>query len=109
MPEAIFMMHEEVEENVLKARGVLFGRLTSTVIHETCLNEEPPLTPDNCYRMSVWTSLNIMTLPLMQHHIHLHNTTLNTTGGRAIAQAVSRRLPTAAARVQTRVLSCGIL
>jgi hypothetical protein len=28
--------------------------------------------------------------------------------GRAIAQAVSRRLPTAAARVQTRVLSCGI-
>jgi hypothetical protein len=30
-------------------------------------------------------------------------------GGRAIAQAVSRRLPTAAARVQTRVWSCGIL
>jgi hypothetical protein len=29
--------------------------------------------------------------------------------GRAIAQAVSRRLPTAAARVQTRVFSCGIL
>jgi hypothetical protein len=29
--------------------------------------------------------------------------------GRAIAQAVSRRLPTAAARVQTRVWSCGIL
>jgi hypothetical protein len=29
--------------------------------------------------------------------------------GRAIAQAVSRRLPTAAARVQTRVRSCGIL
>jgi hypothetical protein len=28
--------------------------------------------------------------------------------GRAIAQAVSRWLPTAAARVQTRVLSCGI-
>jgi hypothetical protein len=28
--------------------------------------------------------------------------------GRAIAQAVSRRLPTAAARVQTRVWSCGI-
>jgi hypothetical protein len=28
---------------------------------------------------------------------------------RAIAQAVSRRLPTAAARVQTRVWSCGIL
>jgi hypothetical protein len=31
------------------------------------------------------------------------------TGGRAIAQAVSRRLPTAAARVQTRVWSCEIL
>jgi hypothetical protein len=29
--------------------------------------------------------------------------------GRAIAQAVSRRLPTAAAQVQTRVWSCGIL
>jgi hypothetical protein len=29
--------------------------------------------------------------------------------GRAIAQAVSRRLPTAAARVQPRVWSCGIL
>jgi hypothetical protein len=29
--------------------------------------------------------------------------------GRAIAQAVSRRLPTAAARVQTRVWSCEIL
>jgi hypothetical protein len=29
--------------------------------------------------------------------------------GRAIAQAVSRRLPTAAVRVETRVWSCGIL
>jgi hypothetical protein len=29
--------------------------------------------------------------------------------GRALAQAVSRRLPTAAARLQTRVWSCGIL
>jgi hypothetical protein len=29
--------------------------------------------------------------------------------GRAIAQAVRRRLPTAAARVQTRVWSCGIM
>jgi hypothetical protein len=32
-----------------------------------------------------------------------------TFEGRAIAQAVSRRLPTAAARVQTRVWSCGFL
>jgi hypothetical protein len=31
------------------------------------------------------------------------------TVGRAITQAVSRRLPTAAARVQTRAWSCGIL
>jgi hypothetical protein len=31
------------------------------------------------------------------------------TEGRAIDQAVSRRLPTAAARIQTRVWSCGIL
>jgi hypothetical protein len=29
--------------------------------------------------------------------------------GRAIPQAVSRRIPTAAARVQNRVWSCGIL
>jgi hypothetical protein len=29
--------------------------------------------------------------------------------GRAIAQAVSRRLPTSAARVQTQVWLCGIL
>jgi hypothetical protein len=34
---------------------------------------------------------------------------VSTTFGRAIAQAVSRRLPTATARVQTRVWSCGIL
>jgi hypothetical protein len=33
----------------------------------------------------------------------------NNLHGRAIAQAVSRRLPTAAARVQTLVWSCGIL
>jgi hypothetical protein len=30
-----------------------------------------------------------------------------TRQGRAITQAVSRRLPTAAARIQTRVWSCG--
>jgi hypothetical protein len=30
-------------------------------------------------------------------------------GGRAIAQSVSHRIPTAGARVQTRVWSCGIL
>jgi hypothetical protein len=34
---------------------------------------------------------------------------VRTMKGRAIAQEVSRRLPTAAARVQTRVWSCGIL
>jgi hypothetical protein len=34
--------------------------------------------------------------------------TKDNSPGRAIAQAVSRRLPTAAARVQTRVWSCGI-
>jgi hypothetical protein len=33
----------------------------------------------------------------------------STFSGRAITQAVSRRLPTAAARVQIRVWSCGIL
>jgi hypothetical protein len=34
---------------------------------------------------------------------------MHINNGRAIAQAVSRRLPTAAVRVQTRVWSCGIL
>jgi hypothetical protein len=34
---------------------------------------------------------------------------VNARVGRAIAQAVSRWLPTAAARVQNRVWSCGIL
>jgi hypothetical protein len=33
---------------------------------------------------------------------------LSTHGGRAIAQVVSRRLPTAAARVRARFRSCGI-
>jgi hypothetical protein len=36
-------------------------------------------------------------------------TCINVPSGRAIAQAVSCRLPTAAARVQTRVWSHGIL
>jgi hypothetical protein len=43
-------------------------------------------------------------IPAKMHPLHL-----NELLGRAIAQAVSRRLPTAAARVQTRVWSCGIL
>jgi hypothetical protein len=41
-------------------------------------------------------------------HIHIADNILEDRG-RAIAQAVSRRLPTSAARVQTRVWSCGIL
>jgi hypothetical protein len=45
--------------------------------------------------------------------LHIQNilnftVTLNAHKGRAIAQAVSRWLPTAAARVQTRVWSSGI-
>jgi hypothetical protein len=43
-------------------------------------------------------------------NVHLIcNNILRIKIGRAIAQAVSRRLPTAAARVQNRVWSCGIL
>jgi hypothetical protein len=44
-------------------------------------------------------------------HIYWHSISLDRRlqQGRAIAQAVSRRLPTAAAQVQTRVWSCGIL
>jgi hypothetical protein len=40
---------------------------------------------------------------------YLANETVTSTAGRVIAQAVSRRLPTAAARVQTQVWLCGIL
>jgi hypothetical protein len=40
-------------------------------------------------------------------HVELE-TKLLVTGGRAIAQAVGRRLPTAAARVRAQVRSCGI-
>jgi hypothetical protein len=50
---------------------------------------------------------------LMEDILSIHyNCTLSAVThklGRAIAQAVSRRLPTAAVRVQTRVWSCGIL
>jgi hypothetical protein len=44
------------------------------------------------------------TVIIRQNHFKLHH-----NSGRAIAQTVSRRLPTAAARVQTRVWSCEIL
>jgi hypothetical protein len=37
------------------------------------------------------------------------DTQIDICQGRDIAQAVSRRLPTAAARVQNRVWSCGVL
>jgi hypothetical protein len=46
--------------------------------------------------------------PFFARSIVGSNPTQGTGVGRAIAQAVSRRLPTAA-RVQTRVWSCGIL
>jgi hypothetical protein len=45
----------------------------------------------------------------MDAYIHIFLPRALTGGeGRAITQAVSRRLPTAAARVQIRVWSCGI-
>jgi hypothetical protein len=52
--------------------------------------------------------------PSFRWHPHicmeeLNKTTESFVPGGAIAQAVSRRLPTAAARVQTWVRSCGIL
>jgi hypothetical protein len=43
-----------------------------------------------------------------QNPILMNVKQVNACYGRAIAQAVSRWLPTAAARVQTRVYSCGI-
>jgi hypothetical protein len=44
----------------------------------------------------------------VENLMSIKNVTLYVVG-RAIAQAVSRRLPTAAARVQTRGWCCGIL
>jgi hypothetical protein len=46
---------------------------------------------------------------MTNEHITPIGTTTKKQKGRAIAQAVSHRLPTAAARVQTRVWSCGSL
>jgi hypothetical protein len=48
-------------------------------------------------------------MSLIRHSNQPNAAKVNVRQGRAIAQAVSRRLPTAAARVQTRVWSCGIL
>jgi hypothetical protein len=42
-------------------------------------------------------------------HSFVFQMLLTWVPGRSLAQAVSRRLPTAAARLQTRVWSCGIL
>jgi hypothetical protein len=43
-----------------------------------------------------------------ENMLALRNTNCKVQAGRAIAQAVSRRLPTAAARVRFQVRSCGI-
>jgi hypothetical protein len=44
-----------------------------------------------------------------EHSFYIGRFVKSKQKGRAIAQEVSRRLPTAAARVQTRVWLCGIL
>jgi hypothetical protein len=51
----------------------------------------------------------IITVIAVHQEAHTLGPLVKQRDGRAIAQAVSRRLPTAAARVQTRVWSCGIL
>jgi hypothetical protein len=53
------------------------------------------------------SSLGHLTLSII-HTTQIVHTNMESWG-RAIAQAVSRRLPTAAARVQTWVWSCGIM
>jgi hypothetical protein len=45
----------------------------------------------------------------LEDHVSVSYIPRNMVHGRAIAQAVNRRLPIAAVRVQTRVWSCGIL
>jgi hypothetical protein len=52
--------------------------------------------------------MQLENLYLLYFH-HKFRPQLHLMMGRAIAQAVSRRLPTAEARVKIRVWSCGIL
>jgi hypothetical protein len=45
---------------------------------------------------------------VQQVHLRRQNQGTKSHAGRAIAQAVSRRLPTASARIRAQVRSCGI-
>jgi hypothetical protein len=63
---------------------------------------------DELEKMQTWSILRSF------HEVRLQAPNESSTEalsglGRTIAQEVSRRLPTAAARVQNRVWSCGIL
>jgi hypothetical protein len=59
-------------------------------------------------RGSVWTRLLLLRF-LMLFDVRERSRRIFRLLGRAVAQAVSRWLPTTEARVQTRVWSCGIL
>jgi hypothetical protein len=79
--------------------------------------------PGFCYKIIIMTELHVKALPAVKcdpHALHARTSNhalywvprlkaqLTAWRGRAISHAVSRRLPTAAARVPARVQSCGI-
>jgi hypothetical protein len=77
----------------------------------TLLRNVGKIVPDNGTSLNTiqTASPRFMTFSNEAQTLSLACYTNAIVSGRAIAQAVSRRLPTAAARVQTRVWSCGIL
>jgi hypothetical protein len=66
------------------------------------------LSPEKINRMAYKSSL-LTTLRPTSHRLPNSDLQVTDTTGRAIAQEVISRLPTAAVRVQSRVWSCGIL
>jgi xanthosine utilization system XapX-like protein len=87
---------------LLKTLGELKNPMTSTIIEIATY-----LIKFAILKIKVGVLLAILRLPIhAQVGIMLY---ICMYVGRAIAQAVSRRLPTEAARFQTQVWSCGIL
>jgi hypothetical protein len=105
------MIHYLVNHHIT---GHLVFVLVSTVRDMSC----PAIdNPTSCEIRALIRSLHAKTLSAEEIHRELcaavYGQNVMNEGtvrqGRAIAQAVSRRPLTAAARVQTRVWSCGIL
>jgi hypothetical protein len=108
----VFFSTEIARPQLIKQRLYYKIQFSTQNIHEGFRNQ-----PEPALQLKI-ASYHDSLLP---QHSEFHNSTyfniypntfcnwLKHYKGRAIAQAVSRRLPTAAARVQTRVWSCGIL